>query len=652
MSDLLAASLASFHHLPPGPYLGLVVVVAVLAQWLAWQLRVPAILVLLLVGFGLGQVADAEQILGRDVLFDGITLTVGIILFEGSMSLRIKDVRDLGRPVIRLCTVTVLIAWALITLSALAIGYAIQVALLVGAILVVTGPTVIGPILRQLRPTKRVSSLLRWEGIVVDPIGAVLALLVFQGVLAGGLGDALPTVLLSTLKTLVIGFGIAFALGYGLDYLMRRHAIPDFLHGVTFLAAAIGALLLSNALASESGLLTVTVLGIFLANRKDLHLEHVKEFKEHLQVLFVGVLFVVLAGRVTPQQVWDVAPRALLFLLLLMVVVRPVSVLVGLLGTRVTRPERTLLACMAPRGIVAASITSVFALEFAHASDTFAQRAQQATGPAAKEYAAQASTLSSLADQAQQMVPLVFIVIVCSVAVYGLGVGRLAERLHLASPSPQGVLFAGVSPWVVQAASLLETMKVPTLIVAREFVDLSRARRAGLTTVTANVLSEYAVEEMDLAGIGTLVACTSDDEHNATATREFARSLGRANVFQLRRSTQQGRAATSSRTDAAGHLTGRSAFRPALSHPEMQERVGSGMRVKRIRLDGDFTLADFSERYDGKAVVMFVHREGQTSVANEETKLPHKNADLVALVPDAPDDERSTSAPGTDPPAL
>jgi NhaP-type Na+/H+ or K+/H+ antiporter len=562
------------------------------------------------------------------------------------MSLRIKDVRDLGRPVIRLCTVTVLIAWALITLSALTIGYAVQVALLVGAILVVTGPTVIAPILRQLRPTKRVSSLLRWEGIVVDPIGAMLALLVFQGVLAGGLGDALPTVLLSTLKTLAIGFGVAFALGYALDFLMRRHAIPDFLHGVVFLAAAIGALLVSNALQSESGLLTVTVLGIFLANRRDLHLEHVKEFKEHLQVLFVGVLFIVLAGRVSPQDVWEAAPRALLFLLLLMVVVRPVSVLVGLLGTRVTRQERTLLACMAPRGVVAASITSVFALEFAHASEKFAERADRATGPAARDYAAQAKTLAALADQAQQMVPLVFIVIVCSVAVYGFGVGRLAERLHLASPSPQGVLFAGVSPWVVQAARLLEDMNVPTLIVAREFADLSRARKAGLRTVTANVLSEYAVEEMDLAGIGSLVACTNDDEHNATATREFARSLGRAHVFQLRRSGQQGRSSSSSRTDAASHLTGRSAFRPALSHREMQQRVDAGLRVKKVRLDRDFTLADFEDRYAGKAVVLFVHRDGQTSVANDETRLPEKNAVLVAMVPDVPTDEAAVdSAP-------
>ena len=630
MGDLLATAAHDLQTMSPAGYLALIVVVGVLGQWLAWRLRVPSILVLLLVGFGLGQVARPDAILGRDVLFAGVTITVGIILFESSMSLRISQVRDLGRPVIRLCTVTVLIAWALITFSALAVGFAVEVALLVGAILVVTGPTVIAPILRTLRPTRRISSLLRWEGIVVDPIGAVLGLLVFQGVLAGGVGEALPTVLLSLLKTLVIGFGIAVALGYLLDFLMRRHAIPDFLHGVVFLAAAVGALMVSNGLQSESGLLTVTVLGVFLGNRPGLHLEHVQEFKEHLQVLFVGSLFVVLAGRISPAEVWDVAPQALAFLVLLVVVVRPVSVLLGLLGTKVTRAERTLMACMAPRGIVAASVTSIFALEFSRAAQTMAQQAH-AGGPGSAHLAAQAHQLGALSQQVERMVPLVFLVIVCTVALYGFGVGRLAERLGLASTSPQGILFAGVNPWTVDAAGLLRELGVPTMIVAREYVDLSRAQMAGLQTVTANVLSEFVVKDLDLSGIGSLVACTSDDEHNATAAREFSHDLGRAHVFQLRRADSE-EPSDHERTVAAGHLSGRFAFVPALTHRQLRERAET-LRVRRTDLTDGFTLSDFREQYDGQAVVMFVHKDGRTTVANEQTKLPERDATLIAMVP-------------------
>lgn len=592
----------------PGAYLALVIAVAVLGQWLAWQLRVPSILVLLVAGFGIGQLVTADEVLGREVLFGGVSLTVGIILFEGSLSLRIAHVRDLGRPVLRLCTLTVLIAWVLITLSALVVGFTWQVSLLVGAILVVTGPTVIAPILRQLRPTRRVASLLRWEGIVVDPIGAVLALLVFQGVVAGSLGDALPTVLLSLGRTVLVASVTALLLGFALEQVMRRQWVPDFLQGVMFLAAAVGALVVSNGLQPDSGLVTVTALGVYLGNRPALHLEHVREFKEHLQVLFVGGLFVVLGGRVTPAQIWEVAPVALAFLLLLVVVVRPVSVLVGMLGTKVTREERTLLACMAPRGIVAAAITSVFALDLNRAG------------------------LDRLAAEADRLVPLVFLVIVCTVAIYGFGVGRLAERLGLASTRPQGVLFAGVNPWVVQAARLLDDLGVPTLIVAREHADLSHARIAGLTTERANILSEFAVQDMDLAGLGTLVAATRDDEHNATATREFARVLGRANVFQLRRGEQQdGR--TSARKDAAGHLTARAAFVPPLSHRELADRVASGWQVRRTRLSPEFSLADLRAEHDD-AVLMFARRNGQTSVLHSEGKLPYDDGMVLFLARD------------------
>ena len=601
----------------PEAYLALVLVVSVVAQWLAWQVKLPSILLLLLIGFGLGRFVDPEQVLGRQVLFGGVTIAVGIILFEGSMSLRLKHVRDLGRPVIRLCTVTVAIAWVLITLFAWLLGFQLQVALLVGAILVVTGPTVLAPILRQLRPTRRVSSLLRWEGIVVDPIGAVLAVLVFQGVLIGGVGEAVPQLLLAVVKTAVIAFGIAIAVGVLLEFFMRRHLIPDFLHGVTFLAAAVGAMVGSNALQDQSGLVTVTVLGIFVGNRPDLHVEHVAEFKEHLQVLFVGGLFVVLAGRIAPAAVLEVAPKALLFVLLLVVVVRPVSVLAGLWGTRVTRQERVLLACMAPRGIVAAAVSSIFAL-------SFVQRARESGEPG----------LEHLATQASQLAPLVFVVIVCTVAIYGLGVGRLAERLGLASPSPQGILFVGDDDWVVQSAKVLTESRIQTLVLSRHYRSLAGARMSGLSTVTANILSDYAVRDMEMAGIGSLIACTSEEEVNATAAREFAHLLGRANVYQLRRALSEDRS-NDQRKAEASHLTARAPFRPALSYAEMADRVGRGMTVKRTKLTGEFTLAHFMERYGEETVLMFaIKEEGSVDVLHEHMRIPQTGVSVVALVHD------------------
>nr|WP_246297696.1 cation:proton antiporter [Janibacter cremeus] len=589
---------------------------AVACQVIAWAVRIPSILILLLVGFGLGQVVTPDAVLGRDVLFGGVSLAVGVILFEGSLSLRFKDIADLGRSTVRLCTVTVLVAWTLITLTGWLLGFPIELALLVGAVLVVTGPTVIGPILRQLRPTRRIAALLRWEGIVVDPIGAILAVLVFQAVLAGASADPVSAVLTSLGTTIVTAVVIALVLGALLEFAIKRHLVPDFLHGAVFLSAAVGSLALSNAIASESGLLTVTILGVYLANRPNLHLEHVAQFQEHLQVLFVGILFIVLAGRVAPDAVLQVAPVAGIFVLALVLVVRPVSILLGLLGTGSTKEERRLLAFMAPRGIVAAAVTSVFALELTHAADRVSD----------PEHAAR---LSQLGEQAGQMVPLVFLVIVATVAIYGLGVGRLAERLGLATTSPQGVILAGGDEWIVRVAKALGEEGVDVVMVTVYRAALHRARMAGVRVEMANLLSDYVVRDMDMAGLKTFVAATDQDERNTIAAREFSHVLGRAHVFQLAPAALEHVGAD--RTETASHLTARTPFAPVLEYKELTDRA-KGMDVRRTSLTAKYTYKHFQKMYDGKAIALFTVRGDEVGVVTEKSSIEGELT-LISLVP-------------------
>ncbi|MFK5633597.1 MULTISPECIES: cation:proton antiporter [unclassified Ornithinimicrobium] len=646
----------------PAPYLALVLALGAVCQLVAYRLRVPSILFLLLAGFLLGQVVTPESVLGRDVLFAAVSLSVGIILFEGSLSLRFRELRGLGQTVVRLCTVTVAIAWAMITAAAMLAGVGWQLALLIGALLVVTGPTVIAPIVRQLRPTRRVSSMLRWEGIVVDPIGAVLAVLVFQAVIIAGPEPALGSAALTLGRTLLVATVLTVVFGVVLEVAMRRHLLPDYLEGVVFLAAAVGALVVSNELQAESGLLTVTMLGIYLANRPGLRLDHVREFKEHLQVLIVGALFVLLAGRVSPAEVVAVAPTALVFVTLLILVVRPASIWLGLLGTSATREERTLLSFMAPRGIVAAAVTSIFALEIEQAAQEAA--AEVAVGGRSPQEAllldAQAERLSALVVESADLVPLVFVTIVVTVAVYGLGVGRLAERLGLATTVPNGVLIAGAPPWARQAAAVLQGLKVPTLLVSLSPGEVSQARLAGLRVERTHILSEYAVEDMELAGIGSLVAATFDDDTNSTAAREFSHTLGTSRTFQLRRQgeglsdrevaeggappagragrrkarEEEGTAArttTQAKRRTAPKLTAQVAFQPALSAPELEDRVRQGMQVRQTRLTSHHTLSDFRERQPD-AVLMFVVQDGRATVVDRGTTVPETGATLVALV--------------------
>lgn len=634
--------------MPVAPYLALVLALGATCQLVAYRLRVPSILLLLVAGFLLGQVVTPEAVLGRDVLFAGVSVSVGIILFEGSLSLRFRDLQGLGKAVVRLCTVVVAIAWALITASGMIAGVGWQLSLLIGALLVVTGPTVIAPIVRQLRPTRRVSSMLRWEGIVVDPIGAVLAVIVFQTVIIDGPELSLGPALLTLGRLVLISTVLMLVIGGALEVAMRRHLIPDFLEGVVFLAAAVGALVLSNVLQPESGLLTVTMLGIYLANRPGLRLDHVREFKEHLQVLIVGALFVLLAGRISPAEVVSVAPTALVFVALLILVVRPASVWLGLLGTPATREERTLLSFMAPRGIVAAAVTSIFALEIDTAAEEAVLASRQFGLPPLEALAleAEAERLTALVAEAEHLVPLVFVTIVVTVAVYGLGVGRLAERLGLATTSPTGILFAGAPLWARQAAGILQGLGVPTLLVSVSPAEVSQARMAGLRVERTHILSEYAVETMELAGIGSLVAVTYDDETNATAAREFAHTLGSQQTFQLRRQSEplddssharrgEG-SAVESKQRTAGKLTARVAFRPALSAPELEQRLREGMTVRQTKLTEQHTLDDFLARQP-EAVLMFVVSEGHATVIGQDTAVPRSGATLVALVQPRPE---------------
>lgn len=619
----------------PAPYIALVVALAVVCQWVAWRWKIPSLLLLLLGGFALGRLVVPDQVLGQSMLFSGVQLAVGIILFEGALGLRFRQVRDLGRPILRLCTWTVLVTWVLVTLLAWALGFDLRAALLVGAILTVTGPTVINPILRTLRPTRRVSQLLRWEGIVVDPIGAILGVLVLQVVTAAGRTGPVLDVLLTLVRAVGVAVLLTAVVGWLLTVMMKRDLIPDYLQGVTFLGAALATMTASNLVQPESGLLTVTLLGMLLANQPDLHIHHIVEFKEHLQVLFVGALFVILAGRVEPREIVDVAPVAAVFIVGL-VLIRAIAITVGLHGTDVTREEKTLMMSMAPRGIVAAAITSIFALEFTHAADNAISLGERAREDGDTEQATalfeRASDLHQLATEVNTLVPLVFLVIVCTVALYGLGVGRLAERLGLATASPRGVLFSGTGPWVVPAAKRLRELGVPTLIVARERQDLRAARMSGLRTEAASIISEYAVEDMDLAGIKSMVCATRDDDTNAIAASEFSHVLGRANVFNLKRTEDENHV----RRATAGHLVGNVAFSPPTGYDDLLQRTRTDHKVTSTELTEEYTHDDFWAEHP-EAVVLFVHNDSTTKVASGKRTAGEPGDTFVALVPSGPE---------------
>jgi NhaP-type Na+/H+ or K+/H+ antiporter len=598
-------------------YLVGVPLLGIAAQWLAWRLRLPAILLLLACGILLGQFVDPDVLLsevtggapanGPRLLFPIVSLAVAVILFEGGLTLSLHELKLGGQVVLRLVTIGAAVTWVFTTLAARwAFDLSAPIAVLVGAILVVTGPTVVGPLLRHVRPVRRVGSIAKWEGIVIDPIGALLAVLVFEQVLAAARAPALEGVLLVIARCAVVATMLGFVASRLLIEAVRRYWLPDYLQGVAFLAAALGAFAASNELQQESGLATVTLMGVMLANQRKISIRHVAEFNEHLGVLLVSCLFVVLGSRLNLRDIVGLGWGGMIFLLLLILVVRPAAVLAATIGTATTFRERVFLSFLAPRGIVAAAVSSVFALKVA----TIA-----AEGP--------------LAAQAQQLVPITFLVIVGTVSVYGLAAAPLARWLGLADPNPQGLLIAGASNWIRDVAKAVKDEGFAVLLVDTNDAHVHDARMAGLPAECMNILAEPVQNELDMSGIGRLLAMTPNDEVNAMASRELAHLFGRANVYQLPDSSGD-----SHRRGLAQHLRGRLLFAKAATSRELESRFERGAVVKKTKLTEAFTWQDFREHYGPSALLLFVvaGKNALTVCAADQQNEPRPGQTMIALV--------------------
>lgn len=582
-----------------------IVVLGIGASWLAWRLHLPSILLLLVFGFVAGPITgflNPDELLG-DLLLPVVSLSVAIILFEGGLNLRLAELRKTGGVVRNLITVGVLLTWLIGAGAAYFIlGLDLALAVLLGAILVVTGPTVILPLLRYLRPGGQVGSILKWEGIVVDPVGAILAVLVFEVIVAGGVGQAVPLVLLGLLKTVLFG-GIIGVLGAIIVMqLLRRYWLPDFLHSVVSLALVVTAFTVSNWLQTDSGLLAVTVMGIVLANQKTVSIRHIMEFKENLRVLLISGLFVLLAARLQMADLASVGVSSLALLAILMLIARPASVALSTLGSKLSLRERLFLSWLAPRGIVAAAVASVFALQLVEAGY----------------------------PQAELLVPFTFIVIAGTVAIYGLSASPLARWLKVAKPNPQGVLIVGGHNWARSMAVALQEEGYKVLVVDATWAQVSAARMVGVPTFYANILSQYALDEIELGGIGRLMALTSDDEFNSLAALQFGNVFGRSQVYQL----PSGGEEEGDKRKVSQYLRGRLLFGTEVTYSYLTNRFASGAVIKTTNLTEEFDYDAFGAYYGETALPLFlIDQNGNLAIFTPDNPpKPRPGQKLISLI--------------------
>jgi len=503
-------------------------------------------------------------------LLSAVGLLVAIILFEGGLTLKFKELKVSGLPILRLCTVTVILSLVLTTgFMMFALGYDWRIAALIGCILTVTGPT----------------DALKAIGIMI-----------------------------------VVGIFGALVLAKGVEILLRKHLVPDFLQPTFLLGVVAIAFTGSNMIEKEAGLLTVTVLGIALANQRSVSVRHILEFKENLRILIISILFIVLSGRITADELGTALVKGGYLLAFLVFIGRPISVMLGLFATdKTTRNERTFLAFLAPRGIVAAAVTSIFALEFEEAA--IRGRFGESLSPI-------------IAVQSRELVALVFLIIVGTVMIYGLAASPLARRLGLAARSVSGILFAGADPWARAAAKILHEEGHRVLLLDTNFNNISAAKMLGLEAQRANILSEFAEEELDLNGIGTLVAGTPNDEVNSMAAQRFIHQFGRAGVWQLAPIEREGH----HKKSIAEEIRSRYLFSDCPSHSMLSQIVAEGVQMKKSQLTEKFDFEKFKETYP-RSIIMFVSDSKGLRPAHAEIEKNPSGDECLCL-----DSERRTAA--------
>jgi NhaP-type Na+/H+ or K+/H+ antiporter len=592
----MSAVLVAVSESAVGPALALILGAGMLAQWLAWRTQTPSIIALLLAGLLLGPVTgivDPDDLLGG-TLFPLVSLAVALILFEGGLDLPPRELRSTGTVVRRLisfgATVTFLVAWY----GAREIfGISNQAAIVLGAVLVVTGPTVVGPILRFVRPVGATGPILRAEGVLIDPIGATAALVAFEIILINTPNEAALRVVGVVLLTIVAGAGIGIAAAVILDTALQRFLIPDQLAVPATFAFVIASFVAANEVQEESGLVTVTVMGMYLARRESSTIREVAAFNENLRTLLISVLFILLAARIEPDALRDVLVPALAFLALLVFVARPLAVLVSTVRTSLSWRERVFLMAMAPRGIVAAAVSAIFAIRLEE---------------------------EGIPDSAK-IVPIVFLVIIGTIVVYGFLAGPAARWLGLAEAHANGLLIAGSHAVARGLATELKSRDVKTLLVDTDPYNVTRAIALGLTARRISVLADDASHDLDLRGIGRLLAFTSNDEVNALATARFARIFGRREVFQLTPSKRR-----SGNLSVPEEFLGRLVGIDGLSYATIDERSRQGWRVRGAQ-SGAFIEAAFEDQL---YIPMVRVDEGRMALLCRNDPLPTEG-DVIGL---------------------
>ena len=547
--------------LSPVQVVALVGVLGVGAQWVAWRFRLPAIVLMLGIGLLVGPVMGLflpDRDLGP-IYKPLISVAVAIILFEGGLTLEYHRLRDAKGPVRRLVYLGAPLGWLLSTLVLwLAVGLTWQSAAVFGGVMVVTGPTVIAPMLRQARLRARPAQVLQWEAIINDPVGALIAVLVLELVMV------LETGLSAGEAIWVLGSGIGFAIiaglasGKGMEIAFRRAWIPEYMKVPVLFVTVIAIFAVTDSILHESGLLAVTIMGMFLANAKLSSYTELHRFKEHATILLVSGVFVLMAASLDFATLTQLTWRAALFVILTVALVRPLQVLLPLLGSNLPMKERWLIALTGPRGVVMVAISGLFGDQLVEAG---------------------------IADGAL-LAPLSFIIVLASVIIHGFTLAPLARRLGLTGAESPGLLIVGGSPFSVALAQALEKADVVSLIADTNRQHLTKARHAGIPTFYGDILGEAAEHQVEFIAYPSVLTASDNDAYNTLVATDLGPEMGRDAIWQLSRIKDNSRHALPAQL-------GGQRVNGNLTFEDVNQRLAEGWTLRSTRLTEEYNLEEW-----------------------------------------------------------
>ncbi|EGQ9177044.1 sodium:proton antiporter [Vibrio alginolyticus] len=573
-------------------------------QWLAWRLRLPAILFLLLAGLIVGpfmQWLNPDEILGN-LLFPLVSLAVAVILFEGSLTLNFKEIRGVSGSVWSIVSIGAIISWAATSIAThYFLGFTWELAMLFGSLTVVTGPTVIVPLLRTVRPNSTLANILRWEGILIDPLGALFVVMVYEFIVSH---SAINSV--EVFGTIIaVGVMLGAASGYAVATIMRRSWLPEYLQPFAVLMVVLGVFSVSNHIESEAGLLTVTVMGMWLANAKDINIQQILHFKEHLTILLITGLFIFLAARISLDDFAALGSGALLLFVFMQFVSRPLSIFLSTFRSNLRLKDKLFLSWVAPRGIVAASISSLFAIKLT-------------------EYGI---------DEAILLVPMTFMVIIGTVVLQSATARPVALTLGVAEPAPRGFLLIGANRVAREIGQALSRYDRRVLMTDSNWEYISQVRMLGLDYYYGNPISSHADDNLNLIGIGQVVALTPDQHFNIMACMQFVDEFGEDKVHCLQKVKTNSNG--SEKHSVAQEYHGKLLMGGNVSYTQLASMLSRGAEVKHTKLSDNFTYQDYLAHHKGSSVVPLFHVEEKGKIQfcdDPEQFEPTTTSTVVSLI--------------------